>query len=236
MATICIASYKQRKPFLLRAVNSLIKQADKILLCLTDYSDEDILQLKSINPDKIEVTKYDDSLGDAGKFLFSANLKGDVLTCDDDMVYPANYVKTMRNNVRKYKDKAIVSMHGRIMTFPMTSFTLPLFNIKPPDFYFPCLGRVEEDVYVHIIGTNTCAWNNDTIPLSIDIFKSKNMADLHLAIYAQKMNIPLVVVKHNYVIRPMIAPRTIWKEMIKDGDKEQTDRVNSIKNWKINTL
>lgn len=144
-----------------------------------------------------------DGVGDQVKFFACAAApEGAVfLSADDDLVYPPDYVERLLDGLERYPG-SIVGFHG--------------WRVSPdghPCDAFPCLSRCDGDHEVDVIGTGVCAFHVDTLRVTPDDFPSPNIADLHLALKAQRAGIRRVVLEHEAgwltYVKP---PRTIWEE------------------------
>ena len=178
------------------------------------------------NEDMGDFGKFDGFLGQSKfgeKFIY--------LSVDDDLIYPPNYVSTIVNWLYRYP-QSIVSFHGRKIPGKIKSY------YRDPMEKFACLGGVNKVQNVNCIGTGCAAFFIDTVNITQKDFplSHMNMADIHLAIYAQKNQIPMKVlphpggwIKHSPHVK---AENTIWGKH-KNDDSLQTERVNSWKKWRI---
>lgn len=226
--TIGIASLPEREKFLRLTLNSLAHQNAEINIALNNYKEvpkwlHDYKEIGIIK--KAEI--HDNSLGDAAKFLFQKG--GYNLTCDDDIIYPGDYVRRIIHGIEKYKRKAIVSFHGK---------QVPKGKVK--SFYsytknFHCRKTVRSDQQIHVPGTGLLGWHTDTIRFETSDFKIKNMADIWVGLKAQKKQVPVFVLAHTDKYFQVSQPKkTIWKEHHKN-DRPQTDAINS-REWKYFNL
>ena len=187
--TACMATIPSRKHVLAKVVNSIINQVDSLIIYLNDFEE---IPIFLIDP-KITVYKSQNEagkLGDAGKFYKSGELNGYVLTIDDDLFYPPDYVKKIINKIKKYK--SIVSFHGRVLKKqPIADY----YSKSTTEFY-RCLRDVIGDHNVHIGGTGVMGFHSSFININIKDFKVPNMADIWLAKLAQQQKIPIIVAEH----------------------------------------
>lgn len=227
MPTACIASIPERSEMLKETIKSLLPQVDHVMLCLNNYDISVANEIQSMSPRKITYVIGDNSKGDAGKFFFVPKIKGYILTCDDDLIFRDNYANKMIAGIEKYNRKAVVSMHGRVMDFPIKkSYYHEHRN------YYAFNKELKDDVRCHVIGTGCMAWHTSTMgKFSMKDFYSKNMSDIHFSILAQKRNVPLMVLAHNPLFILYQQPeKTIYKSMNMD-DSEHVKRLNAIKTW-----
>jgi hypothetical protein len=230
-----IASIPSRKISLEKTINSLIDQVDKIGVYLNGWG---YIPEYLINS-KIEIIMSEDNgdYGDAGKFYWIKNFKGYYFTCDDDIIYPIDYVRRTIEKIEFYKRSAVIAFHGSII----------LENFK--DYYNNQSRRVlsfnyerPNDEYVHIVGTGTIGFHTSTINVKLEDFKTPNMADVYFAKLGQEQKIPFIVQKHNkgemHNIKNSISisGSGMNKDKTKfDTSSIQNEIVKSI-NWRINKI
>lgn len=214
MVTAQVASLPERVDSLENMVASMLPQIDHLFVGLNNYTEvPSFLQGK----EKISYMLLDNSLGDAAKFYGAEDLNGYVFTCDDDLIYPKDYVRYMISKVDKYK--AVVSLLGKVYPRPIMSFRKGYKKI------YRCLGTVSEDHVVDIVGTGAMAYHTDHIDVNISDFKKPNMADIWLSKLAHEQGVPLMVVEHR---AKYVSHKTYeWRIWTKAGfDKYQTELLN----------
>lgn len=224
----CIVSIAEREHTLIDTINSILPYVDKVYLFLNNYSNSVADKLKSISYERIEYVIGDNSTGDAGKFYWANKLKGYILTLDDDIVFPSDYVKILVSGIEKYQRKAIVTFHGRILNFPMISYH------KQYAEYTSFSNSLENDIFIHVAGTGCMGWHSDTMSITMSDFPSANMADIHVSILCQKKKVPIVALAHNgnWIKGSYYPPNSSLSGAMAKNDKEHTDRVNSV-TWKL---
>lgn len=159
------------------------------------------------------------SPSDAEKFRDLDKYDGYIFTCDDDLIYPPNYVRTMIAAIERNNRKAVITCHGR--TFPPRKIR-SYYRDKTEGYR--CLGTVDKDYYVHSGGTGVMAWHSDLWRPQMDWFKAPNMADVFIGREAHVRGIPIVCIAHKegwirYIDQP--EGTTIWEQHVND-DTEQT--------------
>jgi len=237
-----MASVPDREDGLKTAVISLIDQVDCLNIYLNNYQSVPSFLKNS----KIKIFRSQDykNLGDIGKFYFSENIKGYHFTCDDDIIYPSNYVEFMLSKLKIHN--GFISCHGAIFKNPFYSF----YKSKTT-FHFR--KEIKNDISVNLIGTGVMAYDADKIKVPLNIFKNKNMADVYIAIFAKNKNIECTVVAHkedflkdyykeslsnnNFIklfqkIRNRLALNNIYTSY-KDKHTIQTDLVKKNKPWTL---
>lgn len=132
---------------------------------------------------------------DACKFTPYTTKKADVwFFCDDDLIYPPDYVETSLKHLEKYPN-AVLSYHGRRM------------NKKPIDSYYDpknrkqayrCLSTVEgyHEIINGTLGTGVMFFKSGTLNISMSDFKESNMADIWIAKLAKEQGKQMIVCPH----------------------------------------
>lgn len=217
-----MASFKAREAALGQMVQSILPQVDRLHVYLNDYDG-----LPSIlRHDKIAVASLGD-LGDTGKFFYVehyVDYDDDIVwfTCDDDLLYPADYVDRM---LKKLKPGEVVSCHGSILRQPADTYR----NSRTT---YACLRRVKHDVRVHVVGTGVTAFHSSTIAPMVTDFPVKNMADIWFAKLLQERQIRATVIAHEAGWLKLLTSATddsLWNR----GElPESIEAVRSV-NWKI---
>jgi hypothetical protein len=220
MITIGIASIPAREKGLELVLDSLAKRADNINLVLNGY--EEVPQFLN----KYENVWWwvdDNSSGDAMKFAMVDVADGYYLSCDDDLVYPWEYVRYMKNKCDEYG--CIVTLHGKRYDGkrPVKSYMRDMTtNVH-------CLRDWDRDIEVHVGGTGCMCFHTDFFKIALSDFKYKNMADLQLALVAKRQRVKIIALAHPKDYLEYIDQRdnTIWR---KSGgeDKIQTKILNEI--------
>lgn len=231
-----LATIPEREPILKQVIDSLVPQVDKLIVMLNGHTEipriytDDIIDVSTILSKEylhgpiLFIQRYN-LLADAEKFYNIENAKDSyIFTCDDDLIYPPDYVETMIAKVEQYKRKAIITCHGR--TFrprPIVSY----YKAKRESFH--CLRTVEKDVKVDSGGTGVMCWHTDTVKVQYDWFKKPNMADIFMSWEMHKRNIPIMCIEHKagwiQYLEPEQYGKTIWDKS-HDDDKEHTKIYN----------
>ena len=205
MTTAMIASIPDRENMLRKTVESLRPQVDHIRVALNDYDHvPDFLS-------KGEFIILNNEKGDAGKFYFADKLSGYLFSCDDDLIYPPNYISYMIAGVDKYRSAC--TLHGK--TYDRPVFAQPICT-------YQCLCEVLSDGRVDVGGTGVMAWHSDFLSISYDDFKSKNMADLWFSKRCKEQDVKIMCMAHqkgNLVYQGPV--KTIWQEEKEKGFREQ---------------
>jgi len=224
-----MATIGGRLESLKEAIASLLPQVDKLYIRLNGYS---VIPDCCKHPKIIASLDINNSLGDAGKFL-NLHESGYLFFCDDDLIYPADYVRQLIAGIESSERKALVTVHGRRFSkFPVASY------YHDNSLKISCLNTQLKQEFIHVPGTGVTAFHSSTIKLSMNHFKASNMADIWLALAAQEQNIPVIAIPHRKgwirMSRNYNESHSIYS-MVNRKDQYQTKVINSIK-WKLNTL
>lgn len=217
--TAYMATFHARKSSFKKAVLSLCGQVDTLYVYVNGEKDEFYTGL----PENVKVI-FGDDLNSSGKYFLSDQWKGYVFTVDDDIEYPANYVRTCIEKVEKYERKAVISYHGRILEPPVVSF----FRAKRRYYHFLIENRA--DVRVNHVGDGVMCLHTDCLkePLSHELFKDHGfMSDIIFSIEMNKQHIPMYVCQHTRDwLKQLPVPWSLGSLQGKD-DTKQTEVVNN---------
>lgn len=190
---VSLCSIPSREKSLEKTINSLYSQADIIYVYLDGYSD--IPKFISDNSKIKLITKPSgDSPRDNAKFIPYNELKVSLksfyyFTCDDDIVYPPDYVNTMIRTLNKFENKVAVGVHGVVVAEKAKSYFKNRFVYH---FENDSLSNYE---LVNNIGTGTGAFHSSILN-AIDVKKwpQGGMVDIFFGALCYEKNIPLVVI------------------------------------------
>ena len=232
---ICMATIPSREDILAACVESLLPQLsakDKLHVCLNGYD-----HVPGVLSDpRIDVVQSQDvgDLGDAGKFYWLGKVSGYMLTVDDDLLYPSDYVKNLVTAIEEHKRKVVVSYHG--ILYPNALRDLRQRTV------FPCLYSVNTDHGVHALGTGVMGFHTSLLPdLRQDIFKTPNMADIWFALHCQERKVPMRSLKHpGDYFKSLLLPKheSIWGACltadgsVRDTANLQLNTIQSI-HWQV---
>lgn len=187
-----MASIPERIYALEESVASILPQCDVFNVYLNNWKDTP----KFLKHPKINVfrsqTEIGD-LGDVGKFYCCESWKDAyIFTVDDKLIYPKDYATKMIATIEKYKRKAVISCHGRLIKKNCKSY------YWEPLAQFNAVGKVAQDEFVHELGTGVMAFHTDTIApgLTLEAFPYKNMTDILMGMEMQRRKIPMLVAAH----------------------------------------
>lgn len=190
---VTLASIPERVGSLQHVVDSLAKQADVVDVKLNDY-DEIPGFLGRYTNVTATMTGRPDNRGDGEKFAGIDEWEGYILSCDDDLGYPKDYVTKTVAGIEKYGRERMVSYHaGRV-----TRWTGHPATVNEPAKRVRCLQRLDEDrTDVNLIGTGVTGWHSGRVPVWSDVFRYPNMADVQLACHMRVMGVEAVALAHD---------------------------------------
>ncbi|MEC8720877.1 MAG: glycosyltransferase family 2 protein [Candidatus Thermoplasmatota archaeon] len=239
--TICMATFPGRFTVIKHAVQSLLNQTlppDKILIHVNE-SDE-IPKLPN-DPRIIVSGSSEENITDIGKFKLAGNVSsGIVLTVDDDIHYPEDYIETMVNAVNRYDGEAIIGVHGCVLPVgpAVSNWNEYRKNRRVHWFRRP----VSVDLPVNIVGTGTMGYDASKIAFDWTKYQEQRMVDIHVAVEAQRKGIPMITPSRK---RDWMAPidpdegdsaESIW-DMVQTSEDMQNDILRvlqSIESWTLN--
>lgn len=167
-----------------RSIASIAPQVDLIRICWNNYTH---IPSQFLKPN-IEHHIPETDLTDNGKFHFLPTAMPDeiYLSCDDDIDYSHDYVRTLIT-----PDFTINTMHGRVL------------NPHGGHSYYrgahKCYSYLNETTYtdtVHIGGTGVMAINTAKFRPDVAQSPHKRMSDIVLSLEAARAGIPIQFIPH----------------------------------------
>lgn len=211
-----IASIPSRINQLRQTILSLLPQVDKINLSLNNFTS---IPDEFKNEHNYKLHPLLTQGTDEQKFR---KVEGDIyLSCDDDLIYPSDYVEETKLLLKVYEGN-IVTYHGRrFHTFPVNSY------YKDKSSRYRCLDVVSDDIQVHVGGTGCMAFYTKDFFLTLEDFKYRYMADIQVAIKARQQGKKIMCCAHQSGwITYQQVENTIY-EKFRDNDRLQTSLVNN---------
>lgn len=203
--SVSVASNKNRTS-LQKMIMSLIDQVDHIYVYLNDYETVPGWLGELGNHSKnnrmgsrARVTvvlgpKAFGNIMDNGKAYFLKQIKGYHFTCDDDLIYPPNYVQRMILALLHHDHKVIVGVHGINMTEAFVKNTSLHYYGQGTRNVSTFSKKLEYEYQADFLGTGTVAYHTDLLPdLRYEDFSVPGMMDIWLGVYARDRNIPMIV-------------------------------------------
>lgn len=147
--------------------------------------------------------------------------RGVHFSCDDDIVYPPDYVAVMTAALDEHPG-ALVTAHGRAYHGAPAS----IHGIDPNS-----LGLFHREVKrgraINCPGTGVMAWDAQRLDLPRD-WESRNMADVQVAVWAQRHRVPIWLVPHRagWLQSPALHdPRGIFATSRHEGHARRSDLI-----------
>ena len=202
-------------------------------IATTGTRDESLAKtIDSLKGQVDEIRIYDNSkeridLTDNGKFYFLAYYKDPVyyFSCDDDIIYPPDYVYKTIEAIEKHK--CIVTYHGRILRGLNR-------NYYRGHSSFACLHNYPQTMELDVAGTGVTAFRTDYFnPTEIYKADEKRMSDLVFSLEAAKQGKKIIHIGHEAKwIRYIEQPKgtTIYEQEVNSQTK-QIELANKI--WLI---
>lgn len=215
--TCSLATLKEREESLKLTVQSLLPQVDRLNIYLHGY-DEIPEWLKH---KKITIGQGADNK-DNDKFFWVPETKGFHLLCDDDIIYPKDYVKAVKEDLKRFGYEIAISYMGA------NPLRLPIASYYQDRLKISLFDELDEDLEMKILGTGCLAYYTKE-PLQFYYNDAPwFMSDIIFSTFLADIGVQKVVPKHkaNWFKYTNITTPTIYDEQVND-DFEQTKWINS---------
>ena len=190
-----LATIPGREDQVTRAIASLLPQVDVLHVHRNGFEEAFCSVLRG----RLTFTTSETNLGDQMKFLAAPQEAGWHFACDDDLIYPPDYVESMI--AAAVAAGGPVSAHGSTLRQPFKSYYHSRVS-----YHF---GSQVHPTMVDVLGTGVCLYHSDHAPSG---FESPNMADIWAAISWKRQGLKLHVVGHE-------------RDWIKSADPGNTDTI-----------
>lgn len=193
-----MATFPPRLQGMLQVVTAMLPQCDRLCLYMNGYTQpppglpvSDKLEIVLAGPGQPRP-----DLGSQGKLWWLGKYSGYYLTVDDDMVYPAGYVRRMVEAVQHYEDKAIVCAHGSI--YKVQADGTPVLQggfLQDQRILFAFDQEVRADRVVHGPGNACMACNPEALGMTAaDVIQGPLHSgdDPDIAVWAQRHGTPII--------------------------------------------
>lgn len=221
VASIC--SIPSREKSLKKTLNSLNDQVDAIYLYLDGYS-----SVPAYVSDNMKVKLIESPVGnsprDNAKFIPYNDLKRSVgefyyFTCDDDIVYPSDYVNTLIRSLNKYNNQVVAGVHGVVVSEKIKSY------FKNRFVYHFENDELNEYALVNNLGTGTAAFHSSIIDkINVNEWSQGGMVDIFFGQLCYNKKIPMIVIPRHpswlYTDPDAIETPTLFNEY-KASNKEK---------------
>ena len=180
-----LATVPRRRRSLQLVVEALLPQVDALGIYLNEWPDVPAF----LAHPKVIVARSQDhgDRGDAGKMFWAGQAGGYYLSCDDDILYPPDYVARTVEGIERYERRAVVTWHG-------FRYRLPYRGHRKRDIY-QYMHALPEDLRCHGGGTGVSGWHA-SLGITPELFPHPNMADSWLAVWADQQQVPVMALAH----------------------------------------
>ena len=209
MITANLATIKSRRYTLQGVIDSLKDQVDTVRVYANDYV-----------PEVRDAEVYTgEDYTDNSKFYWLLESEGIYLSCDDDLIYPPDYVETILEGMRKYPG-CWITFHGR----KLLGYGLDYYR---GHLVYRCLGDVAGDYELDVPGTGVSAFNTKDFKFDMREWKYKRMSDIMAGQEIAKRKKKIICLHHKAGwIKHLENKSTIYHEEIgKPSQNQQADLI-----------
>jgi hypothetical protein len=197
-----MATVPGREDAVRQALASLRPQVERIHVVCNGFekAPAEVLEFADVT-----VCDPSDSHGSAAKLAWSRRFVGLYLGVDDDFAYPPDYVETMKRWVKRWRGRALVVCHGRVLKRDARRFE-DVERASAPQ---------QENTGGWLNYPGACGIAFDSRLDVPDVVPGKNLEEVHLAEWAQLHRVPVWLVPHpekwlRYLLEGSKVP-TIWE-------------------------
>lgn len=216
-----VATTPDRVPMLEKMVASILPQVNRLYVYLNGH--ESIPNCCKHERITVEHSNDHGNLTDSGKFFWADKVEGFYLTCDDDIVYPADYVETLVQHLEARDRKAVVTLHGRV--FPERMPVKSYYKDKRIRLLHNQHSQALDEV-VHVGGSGVMAFHTSVFKVSLLDFKAPRMADIWVSRAALEQGLPVVCLRRPEKWLKLLESEGIFRTTT--DDSVQTDAVNEV--------
>jgi hypothetical protein len=237
--TASISTIWWREDGLKEVVSAILPQVDRLNVFLQGYKTIPTF----LNDPKITVVRGEDypevlARGASAKFFWADKVHGYHFTIDDDIVYPADYVRYCIQKIEQYHRAAVVGFHGVLFKDDVMAYTASSKKFRFRKSLFNFRSALDNDRSVHTLGTGVMAYHTDTIKVSIKDFLTRSMDDIYWGILAQMQHVPLICIQRSadYLkpIEPLASnPLSVYEQARQDLGKEMLAVIQKFGPWKL---
>jgi|SRR5688500_15323519 len=217
-----MASLPDRRHTLMKSIRSLIDQVGTVQIAV-NYELDPLQNNLTNHIQKIKFIQHDNSLQDGARFINAHAKPGYCLVCDDDIVYPPDFVETMINWHTAVG--GFVTVMGKVLKpRPLESY------YKGWAQNFRTFDKIDQLQRVDIPGCCGILWHTKEV-----IVNDKDMdipnSDVCVGIAARMSDVPCHVVPHSADWLTNLMPE-LPKDTLsifgkyRKNDKIQTDYIN----------
>lgn len=220
--TICISTLPERRESLLATLRTLRHQANTILLWREGATTPD-RELSSLGITQVFMGTR---IGAVAKlYLASSATTPFVLTCDDDILYPEDYVQTMCHAVVTRQCPVVVHSHTYLGRAHATR--------QSASAHFK---HKHHGGWCNFPGTGTLAWEQGMFNPAFG-YTFPNDVDGQLAVQLQRERVPLwCIERHAGWLEPYpqdASVDTVWEQSKRTGHRNKQVLLDMIPHWTL---
>lgn len=226
---VALCSIPERADQLWATLRSLAPQADAIHLYLDRYDELPGFLAEFSNQLTVWRSQQHPGLRDNAKLLPLGSLAAPCyyFTCDDDIVYPPDYVHCLVKRLEAYQRRVVLGVHGVLLPEQPSGYFSgfrKVFNFEHP---------LENDQLVNVLGTGTVALHTSLCPgLDLRQFRTSGMLDLWLATWCKTQGVPMVAIaRHGRWLQEMKNEAPSLFTQYLDADPAQAELVRHHAPW-----
>ena len=193
---VCMATIPERLPGFEKVVATIAPQCDQLCVYLNGHeevpgflADYDNVVAVLAGPGREHA-----DIGPNGKLHWADQLPPCyMLTIDDDIGYPSDYVETMVRTIDRYERKAACCVHGTRLHTWMVGHVSTDGREYPRTACGYCRA-LDRDTLVHVPGTGTFAWHSGSVLIPSNVPGDLYNLDPRMAEYLWQHQVPVVSV------------------------------------------
>lgn len=224
--SLCVIATMPGRP-LRAALQSIRPQVDLLCLVLNGFEGYP----PEVSDFDCDAILYRHNRGAEAKMVYAQDWRGYLLTCDDDLAYPPDYVTRLTEAVEWWDRRALVGVLGRRYSGPVTSWTRSAVR-------WPHHTPHPRGEWVNLLGTGTLCYHAGSLSLPAT-WPMRNCLDAQVAAWAQRHRVPMWMVSRprNWltVLQPP-GPGSVFVEDRRQGFTLRNQVMRSISAWHLYTL
>lgn len=184
---------------------------------------------------RIKIINSEINYADNGKFVHLDGVSGYIMTVDDDINYPPDYLEKLILNIESFKRKALVGVHGALLPWgPHVSRWSDYRDLRRSHVFS---AQHSSTNFVNVIGTGTMGFHSNIGVPDINSMSTLRMVDLHIAIWAQQQNLPMYIIprEKNWMKEfEDLGDQRIWQQANSNLElqNEMVETLSKIKYWR----
>jgi hypothetical protein len=211
-----IATIPSRQATFAQVLSVIAPQVDRVFVYLDGF--DEVPALLAEYPHVTVIRSEDERLRAAGRFLCLLHLSEPtvVVSVDDDIHYPPDYVQRLRRALDEAGGDAVVGVHG-------TRFTPPFRNYVRDGKTLWFARRLWRTARVDQLGAGTVAFRTDRLLFDVRQWHAFRCDDIMLAGEAKKRGLPLLCIPRRTSWMRSIGEyqtHSLWREIQQDPAEE----------------